>query len=491
MYFPSKSEFVELAREYNLIPVYREIIADMDTPVSAFKKLGDSSYAFLLESVEGGEKLARYSFLGNNPYQTVVTQDGVTRMIRNGREVLEKKDDPLKVMEELISQYHPAPAGELPYFYGGAVGYAGYDTVRYFEELPQTVVDDLKLPELIFIFTDTILIFDHLKHRIKVVANASIEDSAEKAYSEAIIKIDGLIAKLSEPVSLKPVRPPGPESVTMSLDSNMSPKEYMTSVEKAKEYILAGDIFQVVLSQRFSSDIKSDPFDIYRVLRTINPSPYMGYLKFGELSLIASSPELLVKVNGKNVETRPLAGTRPRGDTDNEDKNLEQELLSDEKERAEHIMLVDLGRNDLGRVCTPGSVEVKELMTIERYSHVMHIVSDVSGELSNGKTAFDVLRAAFPAGTVSGAPKIRAMEIIDELEKNSRGPYAGVFGYFSFSGNLDTGITIRTIVVSGNKAYVQAGAGIVADSQPEREFRETVNKAQALLSAVYTAENKG
>jgi anthranilate synthase component 1 len=486
MYHPSKSEFIELAQTYNLIPIYREIIADVDTPVSAFKKLGESDYGFLLESVEGGEKLARYSFLGNDPFQVVISKENVTRVIRDGQEIIRTGGDPLQVLESLISAYRPAPAGDLPYFYGGAVGFVGYDAVRYFENIPQTTTDDLGLPELIFVFTDTILIFDHLKHRIKVVANTSVGNSPERSYDEATKKIDSLIEKLSKPVSLRPVVPP--LEMEMVLSSNISAEEYMACVEKAKEYILAGDIFQVVLSHRFSTEIKGNPFDIYRVLRTINPSPYMGYLKFGDLSLIASSPELLVKVTGKSVETRPLAGTRPRGSTEGEDQELERELLADQKEKAEHIMLVDLGRNDLGRVCTPGTVEVRELMAIERYSHVMHIVSDVRGELAEGKTAFDVLRAAFPAGTVSGAPKIRAMEIIDELEKSRRGPYAGIFGYFSFSGNLDTGITIRTIVVSGDKAYVQAGAGIVADSKPEREFQETVNKAQALLTAVHTAE---
>lgn len=487
MYFPSKAEFIELAKQYNLIPVYREIVADVDTPVSAFSKIADSKYAFLLESVEGGEKLARYSFLGSKPYQIVISQGSETKLIRDGKELFKRKGDPLKLLEELILNYRPAPTNDLPYFYGGAVGYVGYDVIRYFEDIPRTTIDDLHLPELIFIFTDTILVFDHLKHRIKVVANSSINGSPADAYEVAIKKIDSLIGKLSEPVGLKPVKPPSTKPT--ELNSNMTKEEYMAVVEKAKEYIMAGDIFQVVLSQRFSSQITRDPFNIYRVLRSINPSPYMGYLKFGELVLIASSPELLVKVNGKMVETRPLAGTRPRGQTEEEGKILEEELLADEKERAEHIMLVDLGRNDLGRVCVPGSVDVRELMAIEKYSHVMHIVSDVQGELDEGRNAFDVLRASFPAGTVSGAPKIRAMEIIDELEKNTRGPYAGVFGYFSFSGNLDTGITIRTIVVSGNKAYVQAGAGIVADSVPEREFKETVSKAQALLSAVYTAEN--
>jgi len=484
MYHPSKSEFIELANKYNLIPVYKEIIADMDTPVSAFQKINQSDYAFLLESVEGGEKLARYSFLGSNPYLIVTSQNGQVTVREDNIERVEKTSDPLNIIESLLSKYRPAQLKELPPFFGGAVGYVGYDIVRYFEDLPQTTIDDLGLPELIFVFTDTILIFDHLKHKIKVLANAYIENPAgiERAYQDALSKIDGLIQKLSQP--LKPM--PLSESARLPLEikSNMTKEEFERSVERAKEYILAGDIFQVVLSQRFSAEINIEPFNIYRALRTINPSPYMGYLKYKDIILISSSPEPLVKVQGKYVETRPIAGTRPRGETEGEDERLAAELLADIKERAEHIMLVDLGRNDLGRVCNAGTVKVADLMFIEKYSHVMHIVSSVIGELRDDKNAFDVLRAVFPAGTVSGAPKIRAMEIIDELERSRRGPYAGVFGYFSFNGNLDTGLTIRTIIVSDNKVYVQAGAGIVADSIPEREYQETVNKAKALLSAV-------
>ncbi|MEW6189740.1 MAG: anthranilate synthase component I [Actinomycetota bacterium] len=500
MYHPSRSEFKELTKKYNLIPVYREIVADTDTPVSAFKKLGESTNAFLLESVEGGERLGRYSFLGNNPYLVITCDDGDLQIMQ-GQKVTKISNipDPLKIIEEIISQYRPAQMEEPPPFYGGAVGYLGYDVIRYFEDIPRTTQDDLHLPEMIFVFTDTILIFDHLKHKIKVVANAHIDQTyrqaggeADEAYDQAICKVEDLIEKLKQPVVHTPLREYSHVSAGIShphLESNMSKEDFIEAVSEAKGYIRAGDILQVVLSQRFSTEIKADPFDIYRALRMINPSPYMYYLKFGDLKLIGSSPEPLVKVQGSYVITRPIAGTRPRGGTDEEDRKLETELLSDEKERAEHIMLVDLGRNDLGRVCKPGSVKVEELMFIERYSHVMHIVSTVGGTLRKDKNAFDVLRAAFPAGTVTGAPKIRAMEIIDELEPTLRGPYAGAVGYFSYSGNLDSCITIRTIIVVRNKAYVQAGAGIVYDSVPEREFQESVNKAQALLSAVHMAEN--
>lgn len=484
MYHPSKQEFTQLAKEYNLIPVYKEIIADMDTPVSAFQKIGQSEYAFLLESVEGGEKLARYSFLGSDPYLIITSQNSKVTIREDNIERVEKTPDPLNIIQSLLSKYRPAQIKELPPFFGGAVGYVGYDVVGYFEDLPQTTTDDLRLPELIFVFTDTILIFDHLKHKIKVLANAYVENEQEigPAYEKALAKIDALIERLCQPLTPMPL----PESTgqTLEIKSNMSKEEFTNSVERAKKYILAGDIFQVVISQRFSAEIKTNPFDIYRVLRTINPSPYMGYLKYKDVILISSSPEPLVKVEGRHVETRPIAGTRHRGETEEEDERLASELLTDAKELAEHIMLVDLGRNDLGRVCKAGTVKVDDLMFIERYSHVMHIVSSVVGELREDKNAFDVLRAVFPAGTVSGAPKIRAMEIIDELELTRRGPYAGIFGYFSFNGNLDTGLTIRTIIVSGNRAYVQAGAGIVADSIPEREYQETVNKAKALLSAV-------
>ncbi|MBI4743726.1 MAG: anthranilate synthase component I [Actinobacteria bacterium] len=483
MYYPLKDEFVNLAKDFNLIPVYKEIIADMDTPVSAFSKLGKSEYSFLLESVEGGEKIARYSFLGSDPYLIITARNGVVEISENGKISEEKVSDPLDIVEKFILRYKPASINGLSSFHGGAVGYVGYDAVKYFENVPETNIDDLNLPEMVFVFTDTILIFDHLKHKIKVVANAYIEGNADSAYEKAILRIDELVNKLCQSLKPRPLEE-HPAGEIENLESNVSKENFIASVEKAKKYILAGDIFQVVLSQRFSTEIHCDPFDIYRVLRILNPSPYMGYLKYKDMTLIASSPELLVKLEGKRVELRPLAGTRRRGKDELEDEMLEKELMADEKERAEHIMLVDLGRNDLGRVCEAGTVKVDDLMFIEKYSHVMHIVSSVSGILRKDKNAFDVLRAAFPAGTVSGAPKIRAMEIINELEVNQRGPYAGVFGYFGFSGSFDTGITIRTIIISGNKAYVQAGAGIVADSISEREFSETVNKAKALLLAV-------
>jgi anthranilate synthase component 1 len=493
MYYPSKKEFKGLATEYNLIPVYRDIIADLDTPVSAFQKIQGAENAFLLESAEQGDKLGRYSFLGANPYLVIACSNGVAT-IRNGTSVRKRKTtDPLAVIEELMSEYRPAKYPDFPPFSGGAVGFLGYDAIKYFEDIPRTGEDDLKLPEMVFVITDTILIFDHLKHKIKVVANAHVNGDADTVYDQALEKIDRLIDQLRSAPPQDPAnrdvgdrgkRPKRPAEVR----SNMSKEQFLTAVEKAKEYIAAGDILQTVLSQRFCAEVDVSPFEMYRALRTINPSPYMYYLKLGDFALVGSSPEPLVKVHDGTVETRPIAGTRPRGKDRDEDMELEGELLADEKERAEHIMLVDLGRNDIGRVCGTGSVEVEDLMFIERYSHVMHIVSSVCGRLAPGKNAFDVLRAAFPAGTVSGAPKIRAMEIIDELEPTHRGPYAGIVGYFDYSGNLDCCITIRTIIVTGGCAYVQAGAGIVYDSIPEKEFEETENKAGALLGAVRLGE---
>lgn len=490
MYKPTKEEFKKLAKKYNLIPVYREIIADVDTPVSAFQKLGESENAFLLESAEGGERFGRYSFLGNSPYLVVTSKNRCVEVRENGGKTprrIENVVDPLKVVKEVITSYHPAKPEDFPPFYGGAVGYLGYDTIRHFENIPRTAEDDLNLPEMIFMFTDSILIFDHLKHRIKVVVNAHIKGEVDKVYHEAVSKIDELVELLKrqgQESSLSHRKPISQNNV----QSNMSQDSFKEAVERAKKYIRAGDVLQVVFSQRFSMEMEVSSFDIYRALRTINPAPYMYYLKFDGLELIGSSPEPLVKVVGQDVITCPIAGTRPRGETASEDKNLMSELLGDEKERAEHIMLVDLGRNDLGRVCRKGSVKADNLMFIEKASHVMHIVSNISGKLEGGKDAFDALKSCFPAGTVTGAPKIRAMEIIDELEPTLRGPYAGVVGYFGYSGDLDTCITIRTIIVNGRKAYVQAGAGIVYDSQAEREYRETVDKAQALLSAVRLAE---
>ncbi len=487
MYQPCKSEFKKLAQKYNLIPVYKEIISDIDTPVSAFLKLVEGENAFLLESVEGGEKLGRYSFLGSNPYLVVTVKDKGVRLSNEGLDEIRKINDPLRVVEEIISLYRPAILPDLPPFQGGAVGYLSYDAVRYFEDIPREANDDLGLPDMIFMFTDTILIFDHLKHKIYAVANARVDGNKDDSYDKAIGKIDLLIEKLRQPFSHS-LFPDLRMKFNGNSETNINHQDFIAKVKEAKDYILAGDVLQVVLSQRFLTSIKSQPFDIYRILRTINPSPYMYFLKFKELNLIGSSPEPLVKVEGRKVITRPIAGTRPRGKNLEEDKKLEKELLSDQKERAEHVMLVDLGRNDLGKVCEYGTVKVDDLMFIEKYSHVLHIVSQVSGVIKKGKTSCDALRSAFPAGTVTGAPKIRAMEIIDELEPTLRGPYAGAVGYLSYSGNLDTCITIRTVVVTGNKAYIQAGAGIVADSVPEREYQETVNKAQALLSAIYMAE---
>ncbi|MCL6471779.1 MAG: anthranilate synthase component I [Firmicutes bacterium] len=484
MYTPSRSEFKKLASEHNLIPVYREIIADMDTPVSAFNKLGDEVGSFLLESVVGGDQLGRYSFLGSDPY-LIITARG-NRVTIEGKEEaqLDNVDDPLKIVEEKVLAFNAAQVNGLPPFFGGAVGYIGYDAVRYFERIPKTAVDDLKIPEMVFLFTDTVIAFDHIKHKIKVIANMRINGGdINKLYSKAIEKIDHIIKKLRNPHTSTQLVEMA-RYKTKEFSSNVSEEQFIEMVKKAKEYIHSGHIFQVVLSQRFSTPLKIPPFDVYRVLRTINPSPYMIYLKLKDCTIAGASPEPLIQVQDGAVTTRPIAGTRPRGKTTEEEQKLEQDLLADEKEKAEHVMLVDLGRNDIGRVCRAGTVKVDDLMYVERYSHVMHIVSTVSGKLAEGKSAFDALRATFPAGTVSGAPKIRAMEIIDELEPTARGPYAGIYGYFGFNGSLDCGITIRTIVVKDGRAYIQAGAGIVADSVPEKEYIETKNKARALFAAV-------
>lgn len=486
MYYPTRDEFKKLAQKHNLIPVYREIMADFETPVSAFQKLGESDYAFLLESAESGERFGRFSFLGNNPYLTVTCKDGEVT-VKNGNCVKKfRVSNPLVAIKEILEGYSFAIMPELPPFCGGAVGYLGYDSIRYFEEIPKMGRNDLDLPDLAFIFTDTVLIFDHLKHKIKVLVNAHTDGSPDMVYDEAVAKIESIIEKIrSNSVVYKKV---AEDKKSKNVISNISEKDFIEAVEKAREYIIAGDVLQVVLSQRFSREISADSFDIYRSLRTINPSPYMYYLKFKDVELIGSSPEPLVKVQGKKVMTCPIAGTRPRGLTKEEDLLMEKDLLASEKERAEHIMLVDLGRNDIGRICKSGTVKVDELMQVERYSHVMHLVSTVSGEILEDKTPYDVLQAVFPAGTVSGAPKIRAMEIIDELEPTLRGPYAGAVGYFSFTGELDSCITIRTILVHKNVAYVQAGAGIVYDSIPEKEYQETVNKAKGMLKAVEMSE---
>ena len=508
MYHPDIETFRSLTRKGNLIPIYRDICADTETPVSAFKKIDRHDSSFLLESVVGGERIARYSFLGTNPVQIFqADRDGI--IIKGGYqkrgdhirsddsnkkgETGERGRNPLFALRDLMAGYRPVALEGLPRFIGGAVGFVSYDMVRYAERLPEQAPDVLHLPECLFFITDTVLIFDHMTNRIKILSHAYLDDaesdskSVDRAYEEAVARIDGIIQNLKRP--LPPISPLE-ESISGSLpfQSNYEPEDFKNAVRRAKSYITAGDIIQVVLSQRFSTPVSCDPFDIYRSLRLINPSPYMFYLKHHDLRIIGSSPELMVRVEDGLVEERPIAGTRHRGKTEAEDRCLAEDLLADPKERAEHIMLVDLARNDMGRVCEYGSVQCPELMTIERYSHVMHIVSQVTGRISHDHDPYECLIACFPAGTVSGAPKVRAMEIIEETEPSMRGPYAGAVGYFSFSGNMDTCITIRTMIVKDGQAYIQAGAGIVADSDPDKEYQETVNKAMALMDAIRLAE---
>ncbi len=491
MFQPSLEDFKQKAKKGNLIPVYREILADMETPVSAFRKIDDGRHAFLLESMEGGEKWARFSFLGSRPSVLVRSVGRTAEVIRKGKkERLSFDRDPLEVIQELLSSYKPVPDPSLPRFFGGAVGFMGYDIVRFFEELPGREKDGLDIPDIFFMITDTLVIFDNITHMIKVVSNAHVKGrTAEAAYREAVKKINALVKKLKTGARGQGTGVRGKKkAIKHLLTSNFTKAQYEKAVLKAKEYIRAGDIFQVVPSQRFETKINVEPYEIYRALRLINPSPYMYFLRCGETTVVGASPEVMVRLEGGTIDLRPIAGTRRRGATEDEDKALAQELLADPKERAEHIMLVDLGRNDVGRVSEAGSVSVSELMVIERYSHVMHIVSNVRGKLSRGKDSYDVIRACFPAGTVSGAPKIRAMQIINELEPARRGPYAGAVGYFGFSGNMDTCITIRTLVIKNGTAYIQAGGGVVADSDPAAEYQETVNKAKAMMRAVEMAE---
>ena len=488
MYFPDFTTFQSLSSRGNLIPVYREIMADMDTPVSAFCKIDDGRYSFLLESIEGGEKWARYSFLGASPSVVIRSKGNVVEIVE-GDSVsrTENVADPLGFIRQWLSRFVPVELPGLPRFFGGAVGYLGYDMVRHFENLPSEKPAVIDAYDSYFVITDTILIFDNVSQKIKVVSNAHLEDGQDQAaaYAEAQEKIYTIIAKLKTP--LQPRRSP-PARQHVSFSSSMDRAGFESAVETAKEYIRAGDIFQLVLSQRFSGDLTVEPLDIYRVLRTLNPSPYMFFLRMDDTVVLGASPEVMVRREGAQVELRPIAGTRPRGETAEEDLRLEREMLEDPKERAEHVMLVDLGRNDLGRVCRTGTVRVSELMVVERYSHVMHIVSNVQGELAEGKDAFDVVKATFPAGTLSGAPKVRAMEIIDELEPLRREIYGGAVGYFSFSGNMDLAIAIRTLVVKDGKIHLQAGAGIVADSVPAAEYQESVNKAMAVVRAIEAVE---
>jgi anthranilate synthase component 1 len=496
MYTPDFETFKQRAEQGNLVPVYREILADLETPVSAYLKLraAGGEMGFLLESVAGGENVARYSYLAVNPYRLFSSRGRTVTMTEKGETGtidLPPDEDPLHELKRQLAAYSFVPLPGWERFSGGAVGYMGYDMVRFFEDLPEQNPDDLDLPESQFMFADTLVIFDHVLHRVRVLAHALIEGDPQQAYWDAVGRIEAVIETLTRPLPAQSPRPASPAAVPddpTALPSTMTRAQHREAVLKAKEYIAAGDIIQVVLAHRLQAQLRVDPFDLYRALRAINPSPYMYYLSFGDLKIIGASPEILVTEDQGQVVTRPIAGTRRRGQTIELDRALEAELLADEKELAEHIMLVDLHRNDIGRVCEPGSVQVDALMNVERYSHVMHIVSNVIGKLAADKDQFDVLRATFPAGTVSGAPKIRAMEIIEELEPVRRGPYAGAVGYFSFSGSMDTCITLRTIVMKGSTCYFEAGGGIVADSEPEAEYQETLAKMGALLDAARMAE---
>ncbi len=493
MYNPSLKEFLKLTEKGNVIPVYKDINADLDTPVSAFLKIKKTSYAFLFESVEGREKIARFSFLGSDP-SLVFTSKGRDIQIFNPRtkhvSKFVTKSSPLDEIKKIAAPFKSVNVEGLGRFSGGLVGYISYDSVRFFEEVPDKNPDDLNLPDSIFILTENILIFDHINHTIKIVANVILPENKKfsniaktKFYNQAIKKIASIENDLKKQVFEKK----GKEGALKKpeITSNFKKIEFENIIKKAKAYIKKGDIIQTVLSQRFKARINKEPFEIYRNLRSSNPSPYMFYLKLKDVIFCGSSPEMLVRCEEGAIRARPIAGTKPRGRTDKEDRQKENELLNDKKEKAEHLMLVDLGRNDLGRVSQTGSVKVSEFMAVEKYSHVMHLVSEIKGKLNSKKyDVYDVLKAAFPAGTVTGSPKIRAMEIIDELETLRRGPYAGCVGYFSFSRNMDTCITIRTIVIHKKIAYVQAGAGIVADSIPQNEYFESVNKAKALLEAI-------
>ena len=506
MYYPSPTEFARQASQGNLIPVTRTILADLETPLSAYKKIRGQGESFLFESVEGGEHIGRYSFVGCHP-RAVIRQTGSRVEIleegrcveaftvdakANGRDPQRVRDG-LVVVERVLGRYRPVAQPSLPRFTGGAVGFLGYEFIHDVEPVvPRPASDDLGTPSMYFLLADQLLIFDRVAQTITILVNALVEDvaSAGSAYDRAVAEIGRILALLEQPTEHASVTLPR-EVEDLPVESNVTPEKFFANVARAKEYITAGDIIQVVGSQRFSTPVKAAPLDIYRAARSINPSPYMFLLELDGFSLVGASPEIHVRCEDRRVEIRPIAGTRRRGKTVEEDRALEAELLADPKERAEHVMLVDLARNDLGRVCDFGSVEVKDLMTIERYSHVMHIVSQVEGKLSAGKSPYDLMRATFPAGTLSGAPKIRAMQIISELEQTARGPYGGCVGYFSFNGNLDCCITIRTALIKDGRAHVQAGGGWVNDSTPEGEFQETINKAKAMLKAVAVAEGFG
>jgi anthranilate synthase component 1 len=504
MYSPTLAEFQELATQGNLIPVTRRLLADFETPLSAYRKIRGQGESFLFESVEGGEHLGRYSFVGCNPRAVIRQRHDRIEVLENGKVVGQFTAggqansegapvvrDGLQIVESVLKKFRPVSQPGLPRFTGGAVGYIGYEFIHDVEPVvPRPSDDALRTPTLYFLVADQLLIFDRVNQTITVLVNAAVEEagSPAEAYENAVGEIDRLVTLLEQPSEHLPITVPS-EVPSVSFESNVPKEKFFANVLKAKEYITAGDIIQVVGSQRFSTPVKAAPLDIYRAARSINPSPYMFLLELDGFALVGASPEIHVRCEDGKVEIRPIAGTRPRGKTPEQDRANEKELLADPKERAEHVMLVDLARNDLGRVCDYGSVQVKDLMVIERYSHVMHIVSQVEGRLNASRTPFDLMRATFPAGTLSGAPKVRAMQIIAELEQTARGPYGGCVGYFSFGGNLDCCITIRTALIKDGRAYVQAGGGWVNDSTPEAEYQETVNKAKAMLKAVALAES--
>lgn len=487
---PSFDDVLSLFDKGDLVPIHRRLLADLETPVSVFIKLTQNNHpAFLLESVEGGEKVGRYSFLGVNPKGMISFKDGIVTRTINGEtttSTLPTGKDPLHVLQAEIDRYHPVIVDGLPRFVGGAVGYFAYDIVRYFEKLPQTAKRELDLPDAAFLLPDTLVIFDHVKHQLIILANAHNTGDRAEAYQDAVNRIEAITDIIRQPL---PVSRPTPTPRSEPLVSNITKEVYEENVLRAKEHIKAGDAFQIVLSQRFTCQTSAEPFEIYRALRALNPSPYMFYLYFGgDLTLLGASPEMMVRYEDGIATTRPIAGTRKRGKDEAEDNALIEDLLADPKEIAEHVMLVDLGRNDLGRVCDYGTVKVTRMMKIEKYSHVMHIVSQVEGKLRQDYDAFALFRATFPAGTLSGAPKIRAMEIIEDLEGTRRGAYGGAVGYFSYDGSMDTCITIRSLVVQGDRVYLQAGGGLVADSNPTAEYEESINKAKAVAVAIHYAE---
>src|SRR5438552_3650378 len=480
-YVPSLEQVKAMVGQGNVVPVYREVVADLETPVSAYLKVARGKYSFLLESVEGGERLARYSFIGTEPY----------RVLRTGTNAManEIAGDPLLEIEDELRRFTPVRVEGLPRFHGGAVGYMAYEVARYYETLPMPEPDPQGFPESIFLFIDTLLVFDHLQHKIKVVSHARLDGDIEASYRQATWKIEELVSRLAKPLASLPYSGAGEWHERSDARSNTTREEFMCKVERAKEYIMKGDTYQIQVSQRFERRTDAHPFEVYRALRTVNPSPYMFYLELGDMQVVGASPEMLIRVEDGVIETHPIAGTRRRGRDAEDEQRMAEELQSSEKERAEHIMLVDLARNDVGRVCAPGSVKVTSLMAIERYSHVMHMVSHVVGKLRPDVSTYDALRAYFPHGTVTGAPKIRTMEILAELEGERRGGYGGCVGYFAMSGNCDTALAIRTIWMKPGVAYVQAAGGVVYDSTPEEEYMESGNKARAMMRAIDVAES--